>query len=424
MFICNTAYFVFKQLSNQAQPSVDGDNSLPSEPNWAMRQHGRENILMSTPPPPDMFVPTEPRIQSPQRQSTPPPYEVYTQNDTNLRATPPLNPWNPYLRSYGRVYPYGLHANQYENEPRNWGDSIRDERTPRSLLSHYQIGYLPVIRTQISFGTVPNVDDVRRNLVRTRPNRVFLYRGVAHAGANAENHSGCSNLPVIEISSDEEEARSLPVDFSRITENNSDTAHPSFNRSSRNKENILIHSRLGNVTSSPTRRTPVESKPNIQTHSRRTSSDGNISSTANHHHHHQHHNHQTDDGMNVNSRIMKRPHRHSPYGPIKQYRDNNECRHSRLTPENIESHTTDEQDELANRKPNVNEIDNNVNSTNANTSQAVITDENIIERKFKIRIKSEFKIEPSNNNSEHVDNEIVVDTKEPLQSLIADIKQE
>lgn len=424
---------------------------MSTESNWPLRQPGR-HINISTPPPSEIFLPAEARIRSPslpQRHPTPPSYEIYPSSDGLRAASPPLNPWNPYLRSYGRVYPYGLGVNQYENPPRNW--LVSNEPTQRPLQQHYpqsRIHIVPTFRDlNPHVSALPLGESMRRTLSRPRSNRSFLhYRGGGgtadnggHEMADDENHSGYSSLPVIEISSDEEEPRMMPVEMSiRPDSNNSSSARSSFNHHS-NKENILSRQRFENAIQSPSRRTPAESKPNIHAQIRRTSSEDSISSSANqfhhqnhqpHHRHHQHHNHhqQPDEtALNLSNR-MKRPHRYSPQShQNKHHRINNEYRNSRQTPETTESHSADDESPpiQARKKPNVNEIDTMVNPTNASISQPIANDDNNIEQKFKIRIKREFKTEP-NSNSEIVDSETVVDTKEHLQPLISDtdIKRE
>lgn len=427
---------------------------MSTESNWALRQHGR-HINISTPPPSEIFLPAEARIRSPslpQRHPTPPSYEIYPSSDGLRAASPPLNPWNPYLRSYGRVYPYGLGVNQYENQARNWLVSNEPSQRPLQHYPQSRVHIVPTFRDLNPHASaLPLGESMRRTLSRPRSNRSFLhYRGSGSVGggggggghemADDENNSGYSSLPVIEISSDEEEPRMMPVEMStRPNSNNSSSARSSFNNHS-NKENILHLQRFENAIRSPSHRTSAESKPNIHAQMRRTSSEDSIPSSANHfhhqnhqpnhHHHHQHHNyHQQDETSALNlSNRMKRPHRYSPpqSHPNKHYRINNEYRNSRQTPETTESHSADDESPpiQARKKPNVNEIDTTVNSTSASISQPITNDDNNIEQKFKIRIKREFKTE-ANSNSEIVDSETVVDTKEHLQPLIiADIKRE
>lgn len=423
---------------------------MSTESNWALRHPGRQ-INMSTPPPPEIFIPAEarsPALPQTMRHATPPPYEVYQPSDGMRPVSPQLNPWNPYLRSYGRVY-YGV--NQYENPPRNWLVSNEPSQRPLQNYPSSRIHMVPSFRdfNAPNMSALPLGEQMRRTLSRPRSNRSFLhYRGTSNVvvgnggGSNSngidgremvddENISGYSSLPVIEISSDEDEPRLMPVELApRPDSNNSTSARSSFNHS--NKENMVSRQRFENAARSPSRRITAESKPNIHAQIRRTSSEDSIATPANQnyhaHHQHLHHHHQPDEALALNlSNRMKRPHRHSPpqSHQSKHCRINNEHRNSRQTAETTESHSGDDSPLIqARKKPNINEIDTTVNSTNASTTQAIDNDDNNIEQKFKIRIKREFKTETNNNNTESVDNETVVDTKEHLQPLIADIKQE
>lgn len=394
--------------------------------------------MSSTPPPLDLLIPTEPSgIRSPilpEPSITPPTYDVYPLSDQTIRNSPPLNPWNPYLRSYGRVYPYGLGVRQYENGPRNWMVSMRDEPV-RPILPNYQPVNMQSIDYTLPRSSSPNVTEMRSALNRPRSNRSFLhYRNDGRDLAEPEANLDYSTLPVIEISSeeDEDEARSLPIELTRRFDGNN--VRSPFNRSHANKENVLNRSRFENAFTCGLRRTPAESKPIIHAHNRRSSSEESISSTANHQHYHHH----MDDVLNLSNR-MKRPHRHSPHVPNKHCRLNGECRHSRRSPETNELHNAVEPNETSNRRPNVDEIDNNVNSTSASTSQSIDNTDNNMERKFKIRIKREFKTEfkpeiktefktefktELSNDNVGADSEIAPDTKEHLKTLITNIKQE
>lgn len=435
---------------------------MPAEQNWGVRNHGR-HVNISTPPPQELFpefIPVESivnhggpeaRIRSParvtQRHVTPPPYEIFHPTDGVRAASPPLNPWNPYLRSYGRVYPYGLGVSQYENPSQNW--MVANEPAQQRPLQNFQQSRVHLVPSFRDYNTnlsaMPLGESMRRTLSRPRSNRSFLhYRGTGghsvnhHDVAEDENNSGYSSLPVIEISSDDEdEPRVMPVELTmRPNSNNSSSARSSFNHS--NKENILIRQRLATHQSPSSRRTPAEVKPNIHAQMRRTSSEDSISSSANPHHHHHHHGHhhphhahQANDASALNlSNRMKRPHRYSPpqSQQNKHYRLEGEHRNSRQTPETTDSHSADNESPVQadkKQKPNVNEIDATINSTSASISQPINNDDdtNHVEQKFKIRIKREFKSE-TNNTSESADSESVVDTKEHLQPLIADIKQE
>lgn len=390
---------------------------------------------------------------------------MYQPADGMRPASPPLNPWNPYLRSYGRMYhPYGLGVNQYENPPRNWMVSNEPSQRPLHSYQTSRIHLVPPFREfNPSLSAMPLGESMRRTLSRPRSNRSFLHYRSGAGGANSagsaggggsagvagsagvremtenENISGYSSLPVIEISSDEDEPRSMPVELAtRPDSNNSSTIRPiAFNHS--NKENIITRSSVENAIRSPSRRTPAESKLNIHAQIRRTSFEDSNSTSANHHHHHNqvhhhhhnHHNHhhhqqhhQPDEALALNlSNRMKRRHSPPQSQQSKYCRIDTEYQNSRQTPGTIDSHNGSGDESPAQKKPNINEIDTTINSTSANILQPIDNDENHIEQKFKIRIKREFKTE-ANSNSENVDSETVVDTKEHLQPLIADIKQE
>lgn len=386
---------------------------MPAEPTWTVHQHGRH---ISTPPPPsELFVPTEARIRTPpvaRQVSTPPPqYDYFTQTDPRIRNSPPLNPWNPYLRSYGRMYPYGIGVSQYDMTPRNY--VMRENAPSQRPLANYQspFRFMPTFREINPLGIGPI--EMRREAapVRPRSNRPSHHYRPREMSTDSESTSGYLGLHVIEISSDEEELqRPLAPEFSRRPDSNG--TRLSLSRNHANKENILAHSRPENASSSPSHCTaPVEVKPNIHPHIRSASTDDSISSMPSHY--------QADETLALNlSNRMKRPHRYSPHVSSKHYRVCNEFH-------DTNSQSADEM-EQARRKPNVNVIDNNVIPTSSSTSQPTDHDDrNHIERKFKIRIKREFKTE-AKCKSESVDSEFVADTKEHLQPLIAEnnIKQE
>lgn len=293
---------------------------------------------------------------------------------------------------------------------------MREEPT-RPILPSYQPVNMQTIDYTVPRSSSPHVNEMRSSLNRPRSNRSFLhYRNETRDLPEPEANSDYPTLSVIEISSeeDEEEARSLPIELTRRFDGNS--ARSSFNRCNANKENLMNRSRLENDNTCEQRRTPAETKPIIHAHRRRSSSEESISSTANHQHYHH-----TDDVLNLSNR-MKRPHRYSPQVPNKYCRLNGECRHGRCSPETSEVHGAAERNEMANRRPHVDETDN-VNSTSASTLQSNDDTDNNMERKFKIRIKREFKIEPTNDN-EGADSEAAHDTKEHLKTLITNIKQE
>lgn len=186
---------------------------------------------------------------------------------------------------------------------------------------------------------------------------------------------------------------------------------------------------------SSSRHTPSDSKSNIRAQLGRTPTE-DITNHQHHHHHHHHHNHnhshpqQSDDDSALNlSNRMKRSHRHPLQMPCKYFRPNEENQDENRN--TTESNSAEEIEQ--NEKPNVRELENNVNSTSASTSQQNdSTDNNHVEQKCKIRIKREFKIEANSNNEtanenigENVDNEnTVAETKEHLKPLIASIKCE
>lgn len=351
--------------------------------------------------------------------STPPlPTEHVLQADARLIPSPPLNPWNPYLRSYGRVYPYSL---QYENSPRNWiyPQTAENESSERSLPSYQSRSQLNQSFREFdsTVNSLPLGDTLRQNLTRPRSNRSFHhYRNGIIDMAGAEEYPRHVNLPVIEISSDEEDTRPMPADFFRPSDRHS--GHSSFGRHNGNKENILTRSRLDHAVSSPLRRISAELRPNGLQHIKNAYSDENIPSSANRSH--------TDElAMNLSNR-MKRPNRHSLHGSSKHYRLNNDA-DNRHTPENTNSNSSNGSEPVRKRS-NVSENDVNVNTTSAMPSEP-IDDSNgedaNVDRKFKIRIKREFKCEPKNNGeNESNKNDDAIDTKENLRPIIADVKKE
>lgn len=413
-----------------------------------MHQHGRH--IPTPPPQPDLFTSSGSRIRTPpvvrrvatppvvRQISTPPPYEYFTPIESRMRNSPPLNPWNPYLRSYGRVYPYNIGVNPYENTPRNYVVSMRDSSPqPRSLPTYPpRVHVLPSYReyNNPSISSLPLGESMRRTLARPRSNRSFHhYRHSAHE-PDTEDNPRHSSIAVIEISSDDEEdARLTPVGFTRHRDS---PRCSSFIRNSANKENMLMRNRQRHVTLSPARRTPADVKPNIHAPIRPSSSEDNISSSANHYH--------GDDTSALNlSNRMKRPHRFSPQGSSKHCRIGSEFRRNRShSQETTSSYSADEL-EQERQKPNVRELDANINSMNASTSRTIDNgngngngngnsnnSDNNVEQKFKIRIKREFKKESNTNTESNQTNQgnqesgAAVDTKEHLRVLIADIKKE
>lgn len=449
---------VFVQLSNQAQASVDGDNSLPptlAESSWAMRDHGRHHGISSTPPPqppiPEVFISTETRARSPnlaEPRAMTPSSSFYANGMRS--STPPMNPWNPYLRSYGRIYePYNLSLNQYDTTPSNW--MVSNETSQRSM-PNYQLSSHVHMMPSFRFDTYSTM---RRALSRPRSNRSFLQYSVAER-ETTEPNLFVSSVPVIEISSDEEEAaRAIPLELSRQTSAISSIHSTGDDSSSENR------SRIEPTTALPEQRTLTESKPIKPLYfRRRSSSEESTSSTGDynrHHHHNNEHNyqlphphphphphpryyvpqrrHSESPALNLSSG-MKRSHPHSPpHQPIKRSRSPGPSILSRPmnyfardTPiaELNESHSSDDEPEERNTKPNVSLIDADIKPSvraitpSPSTSNNNADDDNNIEHKIKIRIKREFKTEAT--NTECVENN--VESKEHLRPLIAEFKQE
>lgn len=415
-------------MSNQAQASVDGDISMPAESSWVasddtsrMRFSTRHLTAITPPPPTDYFLqpiqnpvtstpppPSQPHISGFMVASTPPPSEMPA--DVRLTSSPPLNPWNPYLRSYGRVYPYSL---QYENSPRNWVFPPRENEPSEQPLPNYpprtRLGSFREFDSTVN--SMPLCGTLRQNLSRSRSDRSFHhYRndGIRDM-VGSDDH-----MRVIEISSDEEDIiRPMPADF--FLSSDRENGHSSFGRHNTNKENLLTRSRLGNLSSSPLRRISTESRPNGLEHIENAYSDENISSIANQSH--------PIEPIAIDlCNKLKRPHRHSLHGPSKHLRININGTVNRNTPETTNSNSSDESDHER-KMPNITEIASKVNATNAIPSESSTNNENSSgEQKFKIRIKNEFKCEPKNNGDNSSNN--IVDTKENLKSTIADIKIE
>lgn len=416
----------------------------PSPPSSEFIANEASRRNAQTPPPSDFISsasrmrasPTARRATSPPivQHSTPPPYDYFTPIDSRMRNSSPLNPWNPYLRSYGRVYPYSMGVNQYENAPRNYVVSMRDTSPqPRSLPTYPPRVHLvpPYREFNPSLSSLPLGDTMRRSLSR-RSNRSFhQYRHDDSLGVvDSENHPRYFSNAVIEISSDEDETRPSVAEFLRHPE----SVRSPFSRSGANKENILMRSRHQNVTMSPSRRPSAETKPIA--HIRPSSSEDNISSSVNHF--------QNDDSLALNlSNRMKRPHRFSPQNSNKHCRFGHGFRRNRSQSQDTASSYSADESEQVRKKPNIKtEADNMavVNSTSASTSQLSDNDNNNnnngnsnnsehnVEQKFKIRIKREFKTESNctseSNENANQESEAVADTKEHLRPLIADIKQE
>lgn len=410
---------------------------MPAEPIWsAVHQHTRR---ISTPPQPDVFASSGSRIRAPpavgstaippaiRQTSTPPSYDYFTPIESPIRSSPPLNPWNPYLRSYGRVYPYSLGVNQYENAPRNYVVAMRENSPQPRFLPTYQprLHIVPSYRDyNSSLSSLPPGESMRRLLERPRSNRSFHHYRHSTRETDAENLTRYSSNAVIEISSDDEDARSTPTRPAH---------HRESPRSLPNSVKMLLCQQI-DILSQP-QITTAEVKPNIHAHMRTTSSENNISSTANHHHG----NDNNTSALNLSNRI-KRPHRFSPHSSSKYCRISNEFRQTRSHSQDTTSSLSGDEFEQVRKKPNIRALDENINSTSA--SQSIENNENgngnsnnsdnNIEQKFKIRIKREFKTEsnPTTNtesnetNQENQTSEANVDTKEHLRPLIADIKQE
>lgn len=429
------------QLSNQAQASVDGDSSLPAESTWTTMNDDNNrlrfptrHLAVVTPPPNEYFLqpmPSRVRMLTPPPPSAgqymmgssppppPPEHEHVMPTDARLiSSSSPLNPWNPYLRSYGRVY----HNLPYENSPQNWVISNRENDSTHQSLPTYQS------RAQLDpsyreFDSTLNPIPSRGMYTLRRPrssNRSFHhYRDVArNVGDSGEHANGYMSLPVIEISSDEEDTRPMPADFFRPTNRNGSHS-PSFSRCNPNSGVVLTPFVRRSVLS-PSNRNLAEFRSNGLQHIKNAYSDENISSTANHEG-------TSTAALNLCNK-MKRPHRHSLHSSSKHFRVNHpsEERDSRNTPETTNSNSSASNDaEQLQRKPNVNEINTSVNTTSSMPSNySIDNDDGNVERKFKIRIKNEFKCEPKSSGENSEPSNDVVDTKENLQPLIADIKKE
>lgn len=410
-------------MSNQAQASNDGDISMPVDDTSRMRFSTRHLTAITPPPPTDYFLqpiqnpisstpppPSQPHISGFLVASTPPPSEM--PGDMRLTSSPPLNPWNPYLRSYGRVYPYSL---QYENSPRNWVFPTTVPESSEQPLPNYpsrtRLGSFREFDSSVN--SMPLCGTLRQNLSRSRSDRSFHhyrtdgFRDMVGSDDHIER--------VIEISSDEEDIiRPMPADF--FLSSDRENGHSSFGRHNVNKENILTRSRLGNRASSPLRRISTESRPNGLEHIKNAYSDENIATSANQSH--------ANEPIAIDlCNKLKRPHRHSLHGPSKHLRININGMVNQNTPETTNSNSSDESDHER-KMPNITEIASNVNATNALPSESSTNNNQTSsgEQKFKIRIKNEFKCEPKSNGDNTSNN--VVDTKENLQSTIADIKIE
>lgn len=451
------------QLSNQAQASsVDGDNSLPAEPTWSAHQPRRHNIV------------TSPGLRTgitPPHFSTPPPpssFEYYTPIEPRMRSSLPLNPWNPFLRSYGnygRIYPYNVAVNQYDSDPAYlvMRESSSPERTSANYPHASRIQMVPNPPTTpppppppqpqyCGFNNPMAVGEpVRRTIVRPHRNSSHSFHNFRHGVRDVDISTGYSSLPVefIEISSsDEEDNREIerprePTSFSR--------RHSEHNRPTCNRSSLFVRS--------PSHRVATESKlPNMQagpSHMRPASPDDASSSLDG--------NYQGDEplALSVNNR-MKRPHRSSPHSPSKLYRRSHTCNHrtdNNYTPENISPFNGDEYElnglnrstvcindsnidptsvastsqSISNRMININSNSNNDNdndndneihhhnqhyphchlhnsnethaSNNINNDDTDTNSTEQNEQKFKIRIKREFKIEPNDSSENNENNE-------------------
>lgn len=442
--------FTRKQLSNQAQASIDGDNSLSAEQTWSSHQPRRHRVT-----PPSM-------IRAP---ITPPPassFEYYTR----MRSSPPLNPWNPYLRSYGRVYPYNVAVNQYENAPQNYvvmRENSPQQVTPANYAAHVHLVAPPPPPPQPTYREFR----MRQTLLRPIRSNRSSFHHYRHGVQDAEISSGYSSLPVelIEISSDEEDngdnarpGHHTPSFSRRHSEHN----RTPCNRNGSNSAIVFVRS--------PSHQMPVEPKSNSHApHLRTTSSEENISSSRNHY--------QTDDGLALSlSNRMKRPLRFSPHSPSKLYRRSHASRRSdsNFSSENTSSYSNDEFENGRTRPSvclnnvNINAIttastlqpinnsnndttndiqhhhnhhhhdhyhynnntnnNNSSNNTHNNCNDTDSNNEQNEQKPFKIRIKREFKIESNDMNKSNIENivneSVVVDTKAHLRPLIANIKQE
>lgn len=376
-----------KQLSNQAQASsADGENSLPAEPTWSAHQPRRHNIT----PPLLVRAPMTP----PRQFSTPPPpassFEYYTpQIESRMRSSLPLNPWNPFLRSYGRVYPYNVGVND-QSAPHNYvvmRENSSPERPsanyttrihlvaqpptpppapqpappqqqPPPLSQHQYCEYAPV------HNPLPMGESMRRTLARPRSNHSRSFHHYRHGVQDTEASSGYSSLPVelIEISSSDEEddrgnaRRSTTPSYLR---RHSEHVRPTCNRNG--SHNAVVFAR------SPVHRVRVKYVPNIHpTHMRTTSSEENISTSGNHYR-----TERADNEPLINR--MKRPHRFSPHSPSKLYRRSHGCCRSDSSsyrPENTSPYNSDEFGNGRSR-PRLCLNDSNVNPTTvASTSQS------------------------------------------------------
>lgn len=430
--------------------------------------------------PPSVRAPATP----PRHFSTPPPpqassFDYYTPIEAaRMRHSPPLNPWNPYFRNYGRIYPYNVSLNQYESAPQNYvvvRESSSQQPTNYATRIHLVAPPAssppppppappPPQQQQHQFcgefnrtvlNPLPMGESMRRTLARPRSNHTRSFHHYRHGEEDDDISSSYSSLPVIEISSEEEENGDMTPLFVR---RHSEHTRPSrCNRtSSTNSNNTIRHIR------SPSGRIQTEPKPNIQPPHLRTASAQDSGGSVRY---------PADESLALScGNRMKRPHHFSSHSPSKVYRRSNGCRRtdSNYTSENTSPYNNDEFENgrsrprlclnernisaeptasTSNRANNAddshysphhnhyhhhdgtnncNNINNNTDgSNNEQTEQKEQTESK--EQKFKIRIKREFKIEPNDRSeiNENIDSEsVVVDTKAPLQPLIAHIKEE
>lgn len=406
---------------------------------------------------------------------------------SGMRQSPPMNPWNPYFRNYGRLYPYNVPLNQYESappqnyvvmresssqQPTNYAtrapceflaaDRVRIGVQPRVHLVHTASPPLPppVAPQPLSQhfnNPLPMGESMRRTLARPRSNHSRSFHHYRHGVQDTEISSGYSSLPVIEISSEEEENNgdAMPcIRASPFLRRHSEHTRPLCNRNTSN--NVIRNIR------SPAQRLPIEPKSNQHTsHLRTTSSEDNLSSSGSQHHANE------SFALSSNNRV-KRPHRFSSHSPSKVFRRSHGCRRSdsNYTPENVSPYSN-EASESGRNRPRVCLNESNINvepgpstsqsisnrnsnndiyhrhhdhhhqqqhndthngNNNHNNSDGSNNDQiEQKEQKFKIRIKREFKIEPNDKseNNENADSEsVVIDTKAHLQPLIANIKEE
>lgn len=276
-----------------------------------------------------------------------------------MRSSMPLNPWNPFLRSYGRVYPYNAAAvNDLDHNYVVMRGNTSPERpsTNYSTRIHLMAQRLtpplqpppqqPQPQPQYcNFAPVHNPlpmgESMRRALARPRSNHSRSFHHYRNGVQDVETNSGYSSLPVelIEISSSEEEEEE---------EDNEENAQRSNTPSSylrRHSEHIRpTCSRNGSHASmlarSPVHRVRVKYVPNIHgSQMRPTSSEDNISSSGNHY--------RTDAeplALSLSNNRMKRPLRFSPHSPSKLYRRSHGCcrSDSNHTSENTSPYNSDE----------------------------------------------------------------------------------